>query len=1026
MIYNKKTEKLDIELFKNPTSEYRGMPFWAWNSDLKTDELKNQIDVMKQMGFGGFYMHVRQGLELPYMGKEFMDAVRTCTEKAKKEGMYAGLYDEDRWPSGCAGGEVTKEIRHRQKRLYAGKKMLDNEASSVDEALEYGKPLFLCAFDVVVDDEGVLASYKRIDKEECAENKWYFYCITCPGGQPRFNYQEYVDTMSKPAIDKFIDVTHKKYKEEFGEEFGKVMPAIFTDEPQMGFIKWLKNGCSKEADYHWTIGFEISYKEKFGEDILDLLPELIFATKSGISHVRYNYFRHASELFHEAYLDNIGKWCEENGIMSTGHIIGEDTLYEIAWTCGDVMRGYKNMQYPGIDILFNERAYTAAKQCQSAVRQYGRAGMLSEMYGVTNWDYDFRGHKLQGDWQEALGVTMRVPHLAWYTMKGEGKRDYPAPISYQSPWYTEYGCVENHFARVNTAMTRGVPCVKTAVIHPIESYWLKRASTGETNPLCDEMEERFHNLAKWLITGSVDFDYIAESLLEDLCKEGTNPLNVGEMKYDTIIVADCITLRPYTIKILNEFKKAGGKLVFAGDKPYLSMGKQSADAVAVSEDAICIDFKKTEILNAVGEDREVTIKNVNGGLTDNLIYQLRQDGKEKWLFVAQADMPELDHLSNRQDVEIKLNGMYIPSIYNTIDGSIEKVTYKIKDGNTYVYTSLYDYDSLLLNFEETDAESEYTLCENEVSKTETETESYVEFTVDNPNVLVLDMARYRLNGGEWQKEEEILRIDEKVRTELGLMVRKVKFVQPWAIDGEPEDNTLELKFTINSEVDYEGAMFAVENLHKLTIRFNGQDVDNTPCGWYTDKDIKTVKLPTIKAGQNELYISMPFGLRTDLENCFVLGDFGTKYMGRFTTITQKPDKLYFGDIVYQGYAFYGGNVEYNTEIDLENDCNAEFEISFYRGACVKVFVDGVDCGNIAYPPYRLKVNNLKAGKHKVTYRLYGNRYNTFSALHSLISDKDHVYTGPMYWRSCGDQWAYEYQTRPMGVLKTPVIRVDNG
>ncbi len=1026
MIYNKKTEKLDIELFKNPTSEYRGMPFWAWNSDLKTDELKNQIDVMKQMGFGGFYMHVRQGLELPYMGKEFMDAVRTCTEKAKKEGMYAGLYDEDRWPSGCAGGEVTKEIRHRQKRLYACKKMLDNEASSADEALEYGKPLFLCAFDVAVDDEGILVSYKRIDKDECAENKWYFYCITCPGGQPRFNYQEYVDTMSKPAIDKFIDVTHEKYKGEFGEEFGKVMPAIFTDEPQMGFIKWLKNGCSEEADYHWTIGFEIGYKEKFGEDILDFLPELIFATKSGISHVRYNYFRHASELFHEAYLDNIGKWCEENGIMSTGHIIGEDTLYEIAWTCGDVMRGYKNMQYPGIDILFNERAYTAAKQCQSAVRQYGRAGMLSEMYGVTNWDYDFRGHKFQGDWQEALGVTMRVPHLAWYTMKGEGKRDYPAPISYQSPWYTEYGYVENHFARVNTAMTRGVPCVKTAVIHPIESYWLKRASTGETSPLCDEMEERFHNLAKWLITGSVDFDYIAESLLEDLCKEGTNPLNVGKMKYDTIIVADCITLRPYTIKILNEFKKAGGKLVFAGDKPYLSMGKQSADAVAVSEDAICIDFKKTEILKVAGEDREVTIKNVNGGLTDNLIHQLRQDGKEKWLFVAHADMPELDHLSNRQDVEIKLKGMYIPSIYNTINGSIEKVTYKIKDGNTYVYTSLYDYDSLLLNFAETDVESEYILCENEVLKTENEAESYVEFAMDNPNVLVLDMAQYSLNGGEWQKEEEILRIDEKVRTELGLMVRKVKFVQPWAIEGEPEDNTLELKFTINSEINYDGAMLAVENLHKLTIRFNGQDVDNTPCGWYTDKDIKTVKLPTIKAGQNELYISMPFGLRTDLENCFVLGDFGTNYIGSYTTIIQKPEKIHFGDIVHQGYAFYGGNVDYNTEFNLQYDSNVEFEISFFKGACVKVFVDGVDCGNIAYPPYKLKVDNLKAGKHSVTYRLYGNRYNTFSALHSLISDKDHVYTGPMYWRSSGDQWAYEYQTRPLGILKTPVIRFING
>ena len=33
MIYEKNTKqpKLDRELFKNPTAEYRGTPFWAWN-----------------------------------------------------------------------------------------------------------------------------------------------------------------------------------------------------------------------------------------------------------------------------------------------------------------------------------------------------------------------------------------------------------------------------------------------------------------------------------------------------------------------------------------------------------------------------------------------------------------------------------------------------------------------------------------------------------------------------------------------------------------------------------------------------------------------------------------------------------------------------------------------------------------------------------------------------------------------------------------------------------------------------------
>ena len=64
MIYddNRKNKELSKELFRAPTSEYRGAPFWAWNCDLERDELLRQIDVFKEMGLGGFHMHVRTGM----------------------------------------------------------------------------------------------------------------------------------------------------------------------------------------------------------------------------------------------------------------------------------------------------------------------------------------------------------------------------------------------------------------------------------------------------------------------------------------------------------------------------------------------------------------------------------------------------------------------------------------------------------------------------------------------------------------------------------------------------------------------------------------------------------------------------------------------------------------------------------------------------------------------------------------------------------------------------------------------------
>ncbi|MBO7177330.1 MAG: hypothetical protein J6W14_08120, partial [Clostridia bacterium] len=71
MLYPKnKDQKLSLELFQKPTSEYRGTPFWAWNCELDEAELLRQIGVMQEMGFGGAHMHVRSGMDTPYLSDE--------------------------------------------------------------------------------------------------------------------------------------------------------------------------------------------------------------------------------------------------------------------------------------------------------------------------------------------------------------------------------------------------------------------------------------------------------------------------------------------------------------------------------------------------------------------------------------------------------------------------------------------------------------------------------------------------------------------------------------------------------------------------------------------------------------------------------------------------------------------------------------------------------------------------------------------------------------------------------------------
>ena len=130
--------------FYNPPAEFRGAPFWSWNAKLSPERLREQINIMKQMGMGGFFMHSRVGLKTPYLEKEWFDCVAACVDEAKKTGLSAWLYDEDRWPSGAAGGIVTANDKFKMKEL------LMEKAGNIDDFSNKGTTLsyFAASFHV--------------------------------------------------------------------------------------------------------------------------------------------------------------------------------------------------------------------------------------------------------------------------------------------------------------------------------------------------------------------------------------------------------------------------------------------------------------------------------------------------------------------------------------------------------------------------------------------------------------------------------------------------------------------------------------------------------------------------------------------------------------------------------------------------------------------------------------------------------------------------------------------------------------
>lgn len=188
-------------------------------------------------------------------------------------------------------------------------------------------------------------------------------------------------------------------------------------------------------------------------------------------------------------------------------------------------------------------------------------------------------------------------------------------------------------------------------------------------------------------------------------------------------------------------------------------------------------------------------------------------------------------------------------------------------------------------------------------------------------------------------------------------------------------------------------------------------------GWYVDERIHTVKLPVIHKGTNILEMTVDFGLRTNTENAFLLGDFGVKVQGTNAWITEPVRELTFSDITSQGLPFYGGNVEYHLNVTAgENGLTVR--APHYRGALVGVSLDGKRVGSIIFAPYTLKID-CEPGEHELVLTCFGNRLNTFGTPHNANS-LWHWY-GPSAWEVYGDEYSYEYQIKPTGILKSPEV-----
>lgn len=1018
------------EFFTNPPAIYRGAPFWAWNCRLNKEQLLRQIDCFHEMGLGGFHMHSRTGLDTEYLGTDFMEMVKACTLHAKSKKMLAWLYDEDRWPSGFAGGLVTRDEQYRARHLLFttipygedGSGAVGRDSRSQGGRYENGE--LLASYAVKLKD-GVLTEYRRLEGEKAGllsdEICWYAY-LEKARPSDWFNNQTYVDTLNPDAIHRFVEVTHERYAAVVGDEFGLTIPAIFTDEPQ--FVRkgrLPKAAARKDVIIPWTEELAGSFEKKYGGDLLEHLPEVFWELPEGRASVwRYRYHDHVAEMFAAAFADVAGGWCREHGIALTGHLMEEPTLTSQTTMIGDAMRSYRGFDIPGIDVLCDrvEGEFSTAKQAQSAVHQYGGSGVLSELYGVTNWDFDFAGHKRQGDWQAALGVAYRVHHLSWVSMAGEAKRDYPASISYQSPWWREYRVVEDHFARVNAVLTRGKPVVHVGVLHPVESLWLCYGPDEQTQEKREEREQFFAEQIRWMLYGFIDFDFIAESLLP--MQDGGSAaggFRVGAMEYDAVLVPPMRTIRSTTLERLENFSQEGGRIVFAGEIPSLVDAVPSDRARKLAERSERVPFLRTRLLSAFCNEQDIRLLNSNGVQVDKCLYQLREEGEERYLFVCNTRRTEaLNALS------LQIKGEWRVFQMDTHSGGECSVAVSYSGGNTVLPCDLPAHGSLLLRMVPGCADGEgINLCAT-VYREVTRLHGPVPVTLSEPNVLVFEKAAWRIDAGEWHSSQQILELDPLIRKQLAMPGIHGRMAQPWTDRDEVAPVAqVSLRMVFRSETAVAAPQLALENARNAVIMLDGNIVEKELTGYFTDEAIATVRLPDFAAGIHTLELTIPYTRKTYLEWMYLLGDFGVTVFGDSAKLTDPVRELAFGDWTVQGLPFYAGNVTYHCAIP-EGVQAAALRVPHFKGALVKARVMG-EVRSLAFAPYRVELPETAKAGTAIDLTVFGTRINAFGQIHNCAWKYDPQYSwwGPASWRTGGDAWSDEYVLRPMGIMSGPVL-----
>ncbi len=561
-------------------------------------ELDRYLQKLADLGNGGIVTNV--GFEDYLVSRRQWEILRRGLRRATELGLRAWIYDEKGYPSGTAGGIVTRanpEFAALGLACYTWRVEGPTQIAlplppSCRKFVWAGatRQVETASRTTVIDLSQGLDEWQNLHWD-APEGEWHiFYMaerVMYEGTHAAGNvseWKQYINLLDPEATRAFLRVTHEAYRREIPADLWPHIEAFFTDEPS--FIThyvpplperyWDKVPVFDKPFFTdrppalpWVHDFLAQFQTRKGYDLRSVLFALFFSQNTEARSVRQDYYEVLTALIRRGFYEPIQRWCRQNNVLASGHVLLEENILDHAPFEGSLFAALRHFDLPGIDMLnanpqemigggsFMGLSIMAAKQAASVAHLTGCSRVHSES---SDWEQHNRGafaslkERLgQANLLHVMGVNQITSYFGWAELDEEAWRQY-----------------NQYVGRISSLLSGGRHVCDTAVLYPIRSLWSDylpplqpEKSWGERDyrsPRVEQIAQAYPMVVKELLTHQIDLDIIdEEAVLNGAVRDGR--LHVSEEAYRLIVLPPLSAISLEVVYTLQAFTQSGGQVV---------------------------------------------------------------------------------------------------------------------------------------------------------------------------------------------------------------------------------------------------------------------------------------------------------------------------------------------------------------------------------------------------------------------------------------------------------------------------------